>query len=236
MLQTIDDYGPQREPDGTLGYKLVIVHVPRIADYYSERSDGFKASFQRFQEHIRGLAEEAHERFSTGVLEMEVDVDTALAGDIGKVIQSNHGNISEEDRRVHGLGTSVMHVVLTGMVFPECYRYTFSELAESGVSEIHMPLDGIYGFQRDGYPEASCEYPVVRSDPDCFEFSANPHLDVCRHQSFQEYVDIVQRRGSYSLFVPGRSAPFLQQGDCGASSLLAVFHRSWADMIRLFQS
>ena len=99
-----------------------------------------------------------------------------------------------------------------------------------------MPLNGIYGFERDSYPEVRDSYVVNPSDTNCFEFTANPHLDVTRNPHFQKYVDILQTRGDYSLFVPNRNTPFVQQGEDSHSSLLTVFHKSWADMMNLFES
>ena len=62
------------------------------------------------------------------------------------------------------------------------------------------------------------------------------YLDVSSHRHFHEYVDALQRRDSYSLFVPGRNRPYAQEANDTTNSLLVVFHKSWVDMMDLFES
>lgn len=212
MLATIDDY-VTKIADDKMDYCLIVVHA----------TGGYGGPDLRipFQAHLHRIAEDVGERFVHQTIELvkpvpEHLVKPILLKGISINVPSDRGEIYLRKYGL-GLGNKIKNVILAGSFFGLCHHTAFNHCIGAGVNEIHIPLDCVGGFDRGDYTGEL----VAR-------------LEGTHSKRYGDYIFSAGETGNFQLFVPGKETAYRENVN-GGEPLLVAFHRSWGEMMELFE-
>lgn len=230
MLGNLGQYKTKVKND-SLDYRLICVHVTLSNNVIIKENEDY---WKPFETHIKNISKYANQNFKHKTIEL-IRTD-ALAEDIEPIstdstgaVPSNLGEIEKEYIKKFNI-TNAPNIALVGYLYGACHKRTFEALINKGIKEIHIPQDGLFGIEKNCFPNINEEYKI---DSPYFDYRDNPKVPIQREpRHFRNYVEAITKRQNFQLFIPQMSKPFIQdQKDEKKDILTVIIHKSWKDFV-----